>query len=60
MNDRLQVYQDDDGLWWWKLKGKNGFTIAKSHQGYTSQQRVRGNLRQTIDLLVLFTNKRVE
>ena len=60
MVDRLQIYQDDDGLWRWKLVGKNGFIVAKSVRGYASQQRVRGNLRQVTDLLVLFTNKRVE
>lgn len=42
---RFAVYQDDSGLWRWRLVTANGRIIADSGEGYTRQRDVRRAIR---------------
>jgi uncharacterized protein YegP (UPF0339 family) len=33
----FELYQDSQGEWRWRLKAKNGRTVADSGEGYTSR-----------------------
>lgn len=46
VRDRLEVYQDTQSQWRWRLRAANGRTIADSAEGYTRRwSALRAGLR---------------